>query len=194
MVYRQRRINAVDTIEIDLLIVKKGQSRAKSQSTYIPRVPQRLSSRTNWDTPPLQSKRAPPPELKGWETHSPAGEEVGGPNSDDQRKNLALCLLCGIEYFQIQVFHKPYRYVPQYILQTIHTTLLSFKKQNVKINLKRLMDLEDFICPSSPSPSVASPLCPRDLLKQQLFFPDTIRQLQYVYREAKNRKHITEVL
>ncbi len=41
--------------------------------------------------PPFR-KRVCPAEPKGG-THSPRG--VGGPNSDDWRKNLALCLLCG---------------------------------------------------------------------------------------------------
>ncbi len=38
---------------------------------------------------------APPPQAKGGRAHSPAGEGWGSPNSDDWRKSLALCLLCG---------------------------------------------------------------------------------------------------
>jgi hypothetical protein len=55
------------------------------QSTYIPRVPQCLSPRPNWDPHPLSRKLVCPPR---------AGEGVGSPNSDDWRKILALCLLC----------------------------------------------------------------------------------------------------
>jgi hypothetical protein len=55
---------------------------------YIPRVPQCLSSRRNWDLPPRNQRGG---------GHSPADEELGGggPNSDDWMKGLALCLLCG---------------------------------------------------------------------------------------------------
>ncbi len=66
------------------------------QSTYIPRVPQCLSPRRNWDPPPhaLANKRVRTlPEPKG-RTHSPCGWG-GGPNSDDWRKSLEFCLLCG---------------------------------------------------------------------------------------------------
>jgi hypothetical protein len=64
-----------------------------------PRVTQCLSPRPNWDPHPLSCKRVgpPPPETKGGQ-HLPAGEEAGGPNSDDWRKGLALCLLCAMNY------------------------------------------------------------------------------------------------
>jgi hypothetical protein len=59
-----------------------------SQSTYIPRVPQGLSPGPNWDPHPLSRKQVcPPPEPK-------IDDGGGGPNSDDWRKSLALCLLC----------------------------------------------------------------------------------------------------
>jgi hypothetical protein len=56
-----------------------------------------MSPRRNWDSPnpSLASEFAPPPRtgvghtrlrVRGW----------GSPNSDDLRKSLALCLLCGI--------------------------------------------------------------------------------------------------
>jgi hypothetical protein len=51
--------------------------------------------------PPLSRKRVfpSPPEPKGGEAQcSPAGEGWGSPNSDDWRKSLALCLLCGRRY------------------------------------------------------------------------------------------------
>ncbi len=49
--------------------------------------------------PSLASESFSPPEPKGG-AHSPAGEWDGGcPNSDDWRKGLAHCLLCGL--------HKP---------------------------------------------------------------------------------------
>ncbi len=46
--------------------------------------------------PPIPSpaRECVPPESKGAQ-HSPAGEGVGGPNSDIWRESLALCLLCG---------------------------------------------------------------------------------------------------
>ncbi len=46
-------------------------------------------------TPSLARECAPPPpQLKGEATHSPAVDGVGGPNSDDWRKSLGLCLPC----------------------------------------------------------------------------------------------------
>jgi hypothetical protein len=58
------------------------------------------SPRWNWDSPnpSLASECALPPRTKwGGGAHSPAGEGLGGggggPNSDDWRKSLALCLL-----------------------------------------------------------------------------------------------------
>ncbi len=46
---------------------------------------------------PFSRKRVcpPPAEPKLEGTHSPAGEGVEGPNSDDWRKSLVLCLLYG---------------------------------------------------------------------------------------------------
>jgi hypothetical protein len=91
------------------IIFKK---RYWAQSTYIYRVPQCMSPRRNWDspTPPqsVASDCAPPPQAKGGRAHSPAGEGWGSPNSDDWRKSLALCLLCGTgtwtgtDYFQYE--------------------------------------------------------------------------------------------
>jgi hypothetical protein len=53
----------------------------KPQSTYIPRVPQCLSPRWNWDPRPLSRKRVcPPPGTKGGGgggTNSPACEGMG---------------------------------------------------------------------------------------------------------------------
>ncbi len=57
---------------------------------------------------PLSRKRVchcvtpPPPEPKGWWRDTlaceSAGEGWGSPNSDDGRKSLVLCLLCGSRY------------------------------------------------------------------------------------------------
>jgi hypothetical protein len=62
------------------------------------RVPQCLSSRPTWDLlAPLPQASVSPPEPKGEATHSPAGKRGwGSPNSDDWRKILALCVLCGV--------------------------------------------------------------------------------------------------
>jgi hypothetical protein len=62
------------------------------QSTYIPRVP------LNWDPFPQAIVSPPPPEPKGGGGY--ARLRAGGlsPNSDDWRKSLALCLLCGLFY------------------------------------------------------------------------------------------------
>ncbi len=43
---------------------------------------------------PSHTSECVPPEPKGGGAHSPAGEGWGGPNSEDWRKSLALCLLC----------------------------------------------------------------------------------------------------
>ncbi len=53
----------------------------------------------NWDPPPSPaSECVPPPGTKGALAHSPVGDGVEGegPNSDDWRKSLALCLLCAL--------------------------------------------------------------------------------------------------
>jgi hypothetical protein len=60
-----------------------------------------MSPRRNWDSPnpSLASECAPPHHDLGGGggAHSPEGEGLGDPNSDDLRKGLALCLLCGAE-------------------------------------------------------------------------------------------------
>ncbi len=74
-----------------------------SQSTHIPRVPQCLSPRWNWDphTPSPASECAlpPPPEPKGGgeevHTHSSACEGVGKSQFGRLERKLALCLLWG---------------------------------------------------------------------------------------------------
>ncbi len=46
---------------------------------------------------PLSRKRVCPSPREGrGGIHSPAGKGVGGPNSDDWRKSLALCVLCAV--------------------------------------------------------------------------------------------------
>jgi hypothetical protein len=65
------------------------------QSTYLPRVPQCLSPRPNWDLPPPRKRVCPSPGTKGGGVaHSPAVRGWEGPNSDNWRKSLALLLLC----------------------------------------------------------------------------------------------------
>jgi hypothetical protein len=72
------------------------QYNVQCTRTYIPRVPKCLSARPNWDPPsPRPQASVSTPEPKGEETHSPEGKEVGGPNSDDWRKNLVI-LQCNI--------------------------------------------------------------------------------------------------
>ncbi len=54
-------------------------------------VPQCLSPRPNWVRPTPLPQASPPPEPKGvGEQHSPSGEGVGRPNSDDWRESLVL--------------------------------------------------------------------------------------------------------
>jgi hypothetical protein len=50
-------------------------------------------------TPSPASECARPPGTKGG-TYSAAGEAVGGPNSDDWRKGLVICLLCVLHYLK----------------------------------------------------------------------------------------------
>jgi hypothetical protein len=76
------------------------------QTTYIPIPVTCLSPCPNWDPPPplLQASAFPPPlppGTKGRGTHSPTVEGLGGPNSDDWRKSLSLCLLCGLYIFTL---------------------------------------------------------------------------------------------
>jgi hypothetical protein len=65
---------------------------------------------------PASSECAPPPGSKVWGAHSRAGEELGGPNSNDWRKSLALCLLCGPHPF--------FRRQRMYIVRTVATKSL----------------------------------------------------------------------
>ncbi len=52
------------------------------------------------------SELGPPPTSLPQAIHSPAGEGVGGPNSDDWRKSMALCLLCDIQSMYLSKFAK----------------------------------------------------------------------------------------
>jgi hypothetical protein len=89
------------------VFLRRKTPKLSPQSTYIPRVPQWLSPRWNWDPHPLSRKRVCFPSgtkggggfqtrlrVRGW----------GSPNSDDWRENLVLCLLCEVQYV-----HYPYR-------------------------------------------------------------------------------------
>jgi hypothetical protein len=71
----------------------------RQHEVHIPRVPQCLSPCPNWDphTPPPASECVPPPGTKrgGRHTRLRVRGCMGGLNSDDWRKSIALCLLCG---------------------------------------------------------------------------------------------------
>ncbi len=79
---------------------------SRTQSTYILyRAPQCMSPRRNFTRKktknlpqPLSRKRVcPPPRSKGWGGHTRLRlRGWGSSNSDDWRKSLALCLLCGL--------------------------------------------------------------------------------------------------
>ncbi len=53
------------------------------------------SSELGQPTPSPASECVPPGIKEGCNTRLREGEGVGGPNSDDWRESLALCLLCG---------------------------------------------------------------------------------------------------
>jgi hypothetical protein len=83
--------------EVLLLLLQVAKRDCTAQSTYVPRVPQCLSPRPNREPPltPVSVSVAPHRNQKGgghtrlqWGCHS----------SDDWRKNLALCLLCAVQY------------------------------------------------------------------------------------------------
>ncbi len=66
----------------------------------VPRVPQYLFLRPNWDLPALPPSPpiefvSPPGTKGGGDTLACGWGGLGGPNSDDWRKILALRLLCG---------------------------------------------------------------------------------------------------
>jgi hypothetical protein len=65
--------------------VRLKSDKESLQGTIQYRVPEFLSSRLSWVlTPPPPQERVSPPLLGSWgDTHSLAGEGVGGPNSDD---------------------------------------------------------------------------------------------------------------
>ncbi len=63
--------------------------------------------------PPLSPASVPPPPgTKVGGTHSPVGEGSGGrgSQSDDWRKSLTLCLICGMRYYSAS----PYPPLPNY--------------------------------------------------------------------------------
>ncbi len=65
---------------------------SKAQSTYIPRVPQCLSLRPNWDSPtPSPANECAPPSPHGTKegTHSPVGEGLGGSRCGRLEKKLS---------------------------------------------------------------------------------------------------------
>ncbi len=95
---------------------------------YIPRAPQCLSPRWNWDTPPPlpQARVYPPfpPYQKGG-TRSPGVRGRGSPNSDDWRKSLALCLLCGLRVYDSRTLLGPRSTDPGFKPRGLETTRYS---------------------------------------------------------------------
>jgi hypothetical protein len=76
----------------------RGHRKGKAQSTtkYLENQSVCPLVRIGTHAPPLhQASVYPHPGIKA-RGHSPAAEGVGGPNSDDWRNSLALCLLCDI--------------------------------------------------------------------------------------------------
>ncbi len=65
-------------------------------NTYISRVPQCLYPRPKWDPLALPQANVCLPSHQRRGANSPAGEGVGGPNSDDWRKSQVVCLLCAL--------------------------------------------------------------------------------------------------
>ncbi len=80
---------------------KKGPKLLQAWSTYIPRVLLCMSLRWHWASPTSSpaSECASPLGIKGGgEAHSPAGEGVGKPNSNDWRKGCSLFYWISTEY------------------------------------------------------------------------------------------------
>jgi len=74
-----------------------GKTALQPQKVYtIPRVPLCLSPHPNWVRP--SRERVCAPGTQGGQ-HMPSDEGVGGPNSDEWRESLALCLLCVYSHF-----------------------------------------------------------------------------------------------
>ncbi len=76
----------------------RGQGGGGGVHHRVDRVLGFFSSRPNWDPlPPLPLESvSPPPEPMGEGIHSSASVGVECPKSDDWRKSLVLCLLCGV--------------------------------------------------------------------------------------------------
>ncbi len=66
-----------------------------------------MSPRWNWDSPtPLAaSECALPPGPKGGGAHAPAAPGGGVPKFQRLEKRLALCLLCGLNYFIARLYN-----------------------------------------------------------------------------------------
>jgi hypothetical protein len=75
-----------------------GERKGVIHNVHTYRVPQCMSPRRNWDYPPLPQASVPSSETKGRGLTRLRVRGWGRPNSDDWRKSLALCLLCGVIY------------------------------------------------------------------------------------------------
>jgi hypothetical protein len=78
----------------------KGYELGLQRKVLIKRAPQCISPRRNWDSPnpSSASECALPPGPKGGTRHTRLRlNGWGSPNSNDWRKSLALCLLCGLQ-------------------------------------------------------------------------------------------------
>jgi hypothetical protein len=112
--------------------------RVGAQSTYIPRVPQCMSTRWNWDPPPPSpaSECATPPVTKGGGAHSPAGEGMDIWTMDlhffwfsvgENNTNFARCI-----FFNIKRLHFGKRSKSLY--PTIHALKIGVKSSPKKFS------------------------------------------------------------
>jgi hypothetical protein len=97
-----------------------------------------MSPRWNWDspTPSLTSECAPTPGTKGLGGGGHTRLRVrgwGSPNSDDWRKSLALCLLCGMKSAKVSRCQSPKFFIRAHLSapskKGIHSALIKKEKK-----------------------------------------------------------------
>jgi hypothetical protein len=89
---RHKRNSWAEDVVIKYLNMRRVGARAQSTFTYSAPC---MSPRRYWDSPtPSHGERVYPPDPKGGHTRLRV-RGWGSPNTDDRRKRIALCLLCG---------------------------------------------------------------------------------------------------
>jgi hypothetical protein len=102
---------------------------------------------------PLPQASVYPPQPKG-RGHTRLRVRGGGSNSDDWRKSLALCLLCGIPYSSPEFLHILWKMFSRNVQNKNVFTV--FRNHAVKISISYLSYLRGAFVPAEPSLKLSS--------------------------------------